>query len=167
MDTTTVIIDDFLPNPDLVREQVIQLPFHEHEGEYPGMRSDAADGNYQQFFQQRITEILNVRVKEFVYDSFCFQLVYEGAKTWIHKDGCDWAGVLYLTPNAMLDSGTALYDEDNNPITTISNVYNRLILYKGNINHSSMVPGFGNSPETGRLTQVFFFNAESTIQGMI
>lgn len=159
MQTNTIIIDNFLPNPDLVREQAIALDYYDHNGEFPGVRSDAADGDYQQFIQIRIAEILNVTIDEFVYDSFCFQLVYDGAKTWIHKDGCDWAGVLYLTPDAPLEAGTALYDENNDLVTAIGNVYNRMILYRGNISHSSMMPGFGNSPETGRLTQVFFFNA--------
>jgi hypothetical protein len=166
MEVTTVVIDNFLPNPDLVREQVVKLPFYENKREYPGLRSDAADDEYQQFFRARVSKILNVTVSEFIYDSFCFQLVYEDINTWIHKDGCDWAGVLYLTPNAITDSGTALYNESNSIVTTIGNIYNRLVLYKGNINHSSMIPGFGNSPETGRLTQVFFFNAESDIKRM-
>jgi len=167
MEVSTVIIDNFLPNPNLVREQVVKLPFNSQEGKYPGMRSDAADRDYQQFFQKQVARILNVSVSEFLYDSFCFQLVYEGAKTWIHRDGCDWAGVLYLTPDAPVEAGTALYNENDELVTAIGNVYNRLVLYKGNIDHSSMIPGFGNSPETGRLTQVFFFNAESTIKGTI
>lgn len=162
METTTVIIDNFLPNPDLVREQAVKLDYYEHTGEFPGVRSDAADGDYQQFIQIRIAETLNVTIDEFVYDSFCFQLVYEGAKTWIHRDGCDWAGVLYLTPDAPLEAGTALYDENNNLVTAIGNVYNRLILYRGKIDHSSMMPGFGDTPDTARLTQIFFFNATKT-----
>ena len=165
MDINTVIIDDFLPNPDLVREQVLNLDFYregEEEG-FPGLRTDSADDSYQQFFTIRVQEILNVKIDEYVHDSFSFQLVTEGKKTWIHRDGCDWAGVLYLTPNAPLEAGTALYDDKDELVTAIGNVYNRLILYKGNISHSSMLPGFGDSIETGRLTQVFFFNAKTTL----
>jgi hypothetical protein len=40
----------------------------------------------------------------------------------------------------------------------MGNVYNRLILYRGTLYHRSMIPGFGDSVETGRLTQVFFFD---------
>ena len=162
MEITSLVIDNFLPKPDLVREQAINLEYP-YTGQFPGVRSDAADDDYQQYFQMRISEILNVTIDEFVMDSFCFQLCYADAKTWIHKDGCDWAGVLYLSPNAPLESGTALYNDKDELVTALGNVYNRLILYKGNLNHSSMIAGFGNSPETGRLTQVFFFNAKSKL----
>ena len=40
----------------------------------------------------------------------------------------------------------------------IGNVYNRLVLYRGDLFHRSLQSGFGNSVETGRLTQVFFFD---------
>ena len=43
----------------------------------------------------------------------------------------------------------------------VGNVYNRLIAYRGkSLYHRSIVPGFGNSLETSRLTQVFFFDLE-------
>jgi len=158
MDVNSVIIDNCLPKPDLVRQQAISLEYP-NTGQYPGVRSGACDDFYQQYFSQRITSILNVTIDEFVMDSFCFQLCYEGAKSWIHKDGCDWAGVLYLSPDAPLESGTAIYNDNDELINAFGNVYNRLVLYKGNLNHCSLLPGFGNSPETGRLTQVFFFNA--------
>ena len=164
MEVNTVIIDDFLPFPDLVRDQATKLEYYDLEHNIPGKRSDAADGDYQQYFQSRISEILNVTIDEFIYDSFCFQLIYEGAESWIHKDqGADWAGVLYLTPDAPLDSGTGIYNDNDELITAIGNVYNRLVLYKGNLNHSSILPGFGNCPDTGRLTQVFFFKTTSNI----
>ena len=41
----------------------------------------------------------------------------------------------------------------------VGNVYNRLVAYRGKmLYHSSIVPGFGNSLETSRLTQTFFFD---------
>jgi len=162
MDVNTVIIDNFLLNPDMVREQAIQLEYP-FTGQFPGMRSHACDDEYQKFFTTRISDILNVRIHEYVMDSFCFQLCYEGSKTWIHKDGCDWAGVLFLSPDAPLESGTGLYNDKDELVTALGNVYNRLVLYKGNLNHSSMLAGFGNTPASGRLTQVFFFNAETTL----
>jgi hypothetical protein len=162
MDVNTVIVDNFLPYPDLVREQAIKLDYIT-TGQFPGVRSMATDNDYQQFVNARVTSILGISVDAWILDSFCFQLCYEGAKSWIHKDQADWAGVLYLTPNAPLDAGTGLYREDGNGgyelVTALGNVYNRLVLYRGDLFHSSMLPGFGNTPETGRLTQVFFFNS--------
>ena len=74
-----------------------------------------------------------------------------------------------MTPNAPQESGTGIYTE---PTTgefelqdAIANVYNRLILYRGDMLHSSLLSGFGNTPETGRLTQVFFFNTNKQPAG--
>lgn len=162
MDVNTVIVDNFLPNPDIVREQAIRLEFPT-TGQFPGMRSAAADFTYQHFIQYRFQDILGIPIDEWVMDSFCFQLCYDSEETWVHKDESDWAGVLFLTPNAPLESGTGLYREtksgDLELVTALGNVYNRLVLYRGDILHRSMLPGFGNTPETGRLTQVFFFNS--------
>jgi len=163
MKKTSVVVDNFLPMPDLVREQAMQLDYPV-TGEFPGVRSFACDDEYQMFIHHRFQEILGVNITEFVMDSFCFQLCYEGAETWIHKDGCDWAGVLYLSPDAPTESGTGLYlekDGEYDLVNVIGNVYNRLVLYDGNMDHASLLAGFGDSPETGRLTQVFFFNAEA------
>ena len=33
----------------------------------------------------------------------------------------------------------------------------------GDLLHRSIVPGFGDTPETGRLTQVFFFDHDEVI----
>ena len=82
----------------------------------------------------------------------------EGAETWIHKDDTEWAGVLYLSPNPPVDGGTVIFDEEENVVTMIGNVYNRLVIYRGDLFHRSLKSGFGNSVETGRLTQVFFFD---------
>ena len=69
--------------------------------------------------------------------------------------------MLYLTPDAPLESGTGFYHESKDGefdlVNAIGNVYNRLILYRGDLLHSSMLPGFGTTIEDSRLTQVFFF----------
>ena len=129
-------------------------------------------------------------VWDWTQDSFYFQSCQEGTKTWIHKDSHkegqgEWTGVLYLTPNPNHDSGTACYlskekcyqyylDHDMNPTTAAEefnhnaildmgsgNVYNRLVLYRGKyLDHSSILPGFGDTLETSRLTQTFWFNVK-------
>ena len=129
-------------------------------------------------------------VWDWTQDSFYFQSCQEGTKTWIHKDSKkqgqgEWAGVLFLTPNPNHDAGTAVYlDRDicyqyfmshgMDPNTSIEefnhgsvidmgagNVYNRLVLYRGKVlEHSSILPGFGNTLETSRLTQTFFVDVK-------
>ena len=122
--------------------------------------------------------------------SFQFQSCQEETETWIHKDSPEenqgeWAGVLYLTPNPNHDSGTACYlsrdicyqyflahgmdpetsFEEFNHGSVIDmgagNNYNRLVLYRGKVlEHSSIKPGFGDTLETSRLTQTFFFDVK-------
>jgi hypothetical protein len=158
MKVNTIIIDDFLDNPNIVRNSVLNIEF-ENTGSFPGVRSDSADEQYQKMIDEKLRNILGFKV---TYrkdrDCFRFQLCLEGSTTWIHKDDTDWAGVLYLTPNAPIDSGTVIFDSDENIVTVIGNVYNRLVLYRGDLFHRSIVSGFGNSIHNGRLTQVFFFD---------
>lgn len=156
MELSIAVIDNFLPKPELVRQQALNLDFFV-EGSFPGKRSLAADYQYREFIKLKIENNLRINIVEWVMDSFCFQLCLEGSKSWIHSDNCDYAGVLYLTPNAPVESGTNFF-ENNNLIDSIGNKFNRAIFYKANQLHSSNLSGFGDSANTGRLTQVFFFN---------
>lgn len=117
----------------------------------------------------------------------CYQLCLHNDTTWIHHDYTHWAAVVYLTPDADPDSGTGFFShnatgisvwDNNDPetdfnktddmydkdkwqlITEVKNLYNRMILYRADQYHRSMVPGFGNNYLTGRLTQVFFFDTD-------
>lgn len=158
MDINTIIVDNFLDNPDVVRNCVLNIGF-KTTGSFPGVRSDAADEDYQKMVNKKLFKILGFNTKyRMDRDCFRFQLCLEGDDTWIHKDDTDWAGVLYLTPNAPIESGTAIFDSNKNIVTVIGNVYNRLVLYRGNLFHRSIVSGFGDSIFNGRLTQVFFFD---------
>ena len=105
------------------------------------------------------------------------------------EDQGEWAGILFLTPITNHDAGTACYlskescyqyyldhqDEysfeetispekfEYQPIIDMGagNVYNRLVLYRGKVlDHSSILPGFGDTLETSRLTQTFFFDVK-------
>lgn len=163
MDINTIIVDNFLDNPDTVRKSALSLPF-EATGTFPGFRSDRADTDYEAYIKGKIESIMNCTITEFKYDSFRFQVCTENVETWVHKDKTEWAGVLYLTPNAPLEAGTGIYHDTGSSYeleTGIGNVYNRLAIYRGTLFHKSILPGFGNSKETGRLTQVFFFNTEA------
>ena len=160
MDINTVIVDNFLDKPDVVRSSALSLEFT-GTGPFPGLRSNRVDYDYEKYIKEKIETVLNCKIKEFVQDSFRFQICFENTETWVHKDETDWAGVLYLTPDAPYEAGTGIYEEKKGEwelVTAIGNVYNRLALYNGRLFHRSILPGFGNNNETGRLTQVFFFN---------
>lgn len=178
MQVNTYIIDNFLDKPDVVRNSVLNIEF-DRTGQYPGLRSARADEDYEGYVRNKIESAMGKTVKEFKLDSFAFQLCLEGEKTWIHMDhNAQWAGVLYLQPDAPIAAGTGIFrhieskiyegpckhtstnDDEWELITLIGNVYNRLVLYRAPLYHRSLVAGFGNSKETGRLTQVFFFDIE-------
>lgn len=160
MDIGAYVVDNFLDNPDIVRAGALNLEF-DATGTFPGFRSDRADEEYEAYIKAKLEKILNTEIKEFVQDSFRFQLCINDVETWVHKDKSQWAGVLYLTPSAPPEAGTGIYLPDGDDwqlITAIGNIYNRLALYRGTQFHKSIMPGFGTDKHTGRLTQLFFFN---------
>lgn len=191
MDINLIVIDNFLENPDLVRESGLlglEKQRTENLKAYPGLRSEKSDDEYQTYIKNKFEKILNTKITQWdanmtrwtgevvETDSSCFQLCTESAESWIHVDPCEWTAILYLSPNPVIDSGTAIYKHKEtgkfkmteeecinsegewDVVNFVGNVYNRCILMKGNLCHRSVIPGFGNDLLSGRLTQVFFFN---------
>ena len=176
MKLNSLIIDDFLDDPDQIRNFLInnKVPF-EIEGPYPGKRTIPVDNiGYQNMVIEKLNQVLPFKIKMDPL-SFAFQLCLSDDETWVHVDPSEWTAVLYLTPNAPIESGTLLFKADNESmmkirseekqqvdidiIAGISNVYNRLVVFRGkDIPHRSNVAGFGDCLENGRLTQVFFFD---------
>ena len=186
---TLMMFDNFYANPYEVRNFALSLPF-DVTGNYPGRRTKVMAepffSNSKNLFEDIVRKKITWWPEEY---NTSFQCTLEGDKTWMHYDPTMWAAVLYLTPNAPLEAGTAIYrhkeskifmldredpktDYNNNagelndvekwePIVTVSNVFNRLIMYRGEYYHRSMLPGFGDSLHNGRLFQTFFFNTEA------
>ncbi len=104
-----------------------------------------------------------------------------------HADAQQWAAMVFLTPNAPFETGTKIVankkskiyhtsQSDNildyfpqqetfvdgtlyEDVDTFGNVYNRMVIFDGQSIHSSM-GYFGHSISTGRLWQMFFFDAD-------
>ena len=180
-----IVVDDFYSNVDGVRSFALEQNFLT-VGNYPGCRTKNYLTEGCKFTIQKIINPYSGNITNWFdgEESYTgsFQLTTENDKSWIHVD-CynDWGGVLYLTPNAPINSGTGFYKSklDNSLIsnsqdylkyngrnfdewelvTEVGNVYNRLILFRANQWHSSM-KYFGSNLDNGRLTQVFFFDTE-------
>jgi hypothetical protein len=89
----------------------------------------------------------------------------------VGEDG--WAGLIYLSPDAPPSGGLKLWknrDPEKNYdwmtpkenwelVDDLGNVFNRLILCRGNIPHSGAA-GWGTTPENGRFYQTFFFQVQ-------
>lgn len=191
MRVNAVVIDDFLDDPDHVRTVALNSKYP-LTGNFPGQRTYQCDENYNIEIKNKIENILKIKIVEWNrhfnsttneiidVDTSCFQLCLDDATTWIHQDPNEYTAILYLTPDAPVDSGTGIYmhkktgiyrhieshqvdDTDINNWQLIifsGNIYNRLFIFRGDLYHRSVVPGFGVNKYTGRLTQTFFFNTE-------
>jgi hypothetical protein len=192
-----IVIDNFYTNAIETRDYVLTQEF-KVRGNYPGQRTHS-------FANQHLKDIIQEYVLPYggkitgfpmpdetnkdnnnIYNG-AFQYTTSADRSWIHVDGFNnWAGVLYMSPNAPISSGTGFfkfYDGtsckkdmeilDNKPetdtfsqdmtkwgvIDSVGNVFNRLILFNSNRFHMSQ-DYFGDSKENGRLFQVFFFSTE-------
>lgn len=156
-----IIIDNFLENPDLVREDALDLTYTNAEPNSPGWRG----------FRCLYTSMVGVELDELIRNKlneldpkfnnallrcyFHYTLNEDMSKT-THTDGIfDYAGVLYLTPNPKPNSGTIFYNENNEEINYVENVYNRLTIYPSTTLHR-IKESFGDNISNGRLTYTVF-----------
>jgi hypothetical protein len=184
MKTTLIITDDFYQNPDAVRNYALAQSF-EVRGNYPGLRTKPyLPDDLKQSIQNIIYNVAGKVTDWMEHSGYtgAFQICTAQDRTWIHADSFNkWAAVCYLTPNAPISAGTALYRyketqsysrEDNNApqldgydytkwemTDYVANKYNRIVMYRGNLYHASL-DYFGDSFQNGRLFQTFFFNTE-------
>jgi len=194
MTPSLIVVDNFFDDPDKVRTSALSQPF-DFISNYPGMRTKGVPEIQSLGLKEKFEKILNQSITGWdLFDgngkkhmNTCYQLCLQDDTTWVHHDYTQWAAVIYLTPDADLDSGTGLFQHketgirrwnETDPktefnetadmydlekwqlIAEVKNLYNRIILYRAEQYHRSMVPGFGNNYLTGRLTQVFFFDAD-------
>jgi hypothetical protein len=187
----SLIIDNFLDDPDYIRNVALNSEFN-LTGSFPGRRTYQCDTLYNNEVKNKLEKVLNLKIVDWNkhfdqtanevvdLDTSCFQLCLDDAETWIHPDPTEFTGILYLTPDSPVDAGTGIYRHkqtgiykhsndcqvddkfiDNWEIITFSgNIYNRMFIFRGDLYHRSVVPGFGVDKYSGRLTQTFFFNTE-------
>lgn len=192
-----IIVDNFYNNVNEVRSFVLTQEFTV-KGNYPGQRTVSYATEDLKNIIQKYVEPFAGKIIEFpipkldqsdaatIYNG-SFQYTVARDRSWIHTDKWNnWAGVLFLTPEAPLSAGTAFYrfmdgsrsQEDTNflqnqdqidrftqdltkweLVDRVGNVFNRLILFDAHNYHMSQ-DYFGDSKENSRLFQVFFFSTE-------
>ena len=129
MTPTIMVFDNFYSNPIDVRNYALSLPF-EISGNFPGLRTKPLDGVNNKNAKNLMENILSKKIVWWPEEyNTAFQYTTEKDETWIHYDPTNWAAVLYLTPDAPLDSGTAIYMHNetkiymldrNNPATDLN-----------------------------------------------
>jgi glycosyltransferase involved in cell wall biosynthesis len=176
------VVDNFYANPDEIRNYALtQVEYEEDIRWYKGMRSKTT---YRpKGLKESFEHIMGQKIVDFEsgYNGV-FQIMKSSDPQVYHYDSQRWAGMIYLTPNAPIISGTRLhkskingtrhrdepecdvafqgdfYDSTKFDITdSAANIYNRLLIMDAGSFHSAG-PYFGNSMESGRLTHLFFFD---------
>lgn len=176
-----VVVDNFYNNPNKVRDFALRQNFEEHPKYHKGKRTDMV----YRFpgLKQRFETILDCKIKnwEEYGVNCCFQYCVGGEQIVYHFDTQQYAGIIFLTPDAPPESGTTFYrskftknmkvtDDYNTVFRTgvldptifdvvdvVGNRYNRLVLFDAQMIHAASAY-FGNNLLNGRLFQLFFFD---------
>lgn len=175
------IVDNYYQNPDEIRNFALtQVEYEKDLRWYKGLRSKTV---YRpEGMKESFEHIIGEKIHDFEsgYNGV-FQIMMSDDPQVYHFDTQKWAAMIYLTPNAPLESGTRLhrskingtrhrddpdanyafqgdfYDSTKFDISdSAANIYNRLVIMDAGCFHSAG-PYFGNSPQIGRLTHLFFF----------
>ena len=191
-----IVVDNFYNNAQKTRDFILTQEFSV-KGNFPGQRTISYANEHLKNIIQSYVGPFGGKITEFPITSTLekdkpiyngsFQYTTARERSWVHTDSWNnWAGVLFLTPNAPISSGTAFYRFMNGEYTeedvkllgtkeqsdrfsqdltkwelvdTVGNVFNRLILFNSKRFHMSM-DYFGDNKENSRLFQVFFFSTE-------
>jgi hypothetical protein len=158
-----ILKDDFFENINEIRETALKCEYiksNKNTG-WKGYRAEITNTPIKNYVKENLLKIdPTLKNMDFIF-YFHYSLEntkYELNDFWtqrFHRDDEDYAGVVYLVPNPKSQSGTIVFDENDRNSVTIENVYNRLILYNGNLLHG-VEDTFGNDIEDGRMTLTIF-----------
>lgn len=174
------VVDNFYANPLEIRDFALKQQYLEDTRFYKGLRSTRsfiAPGTKEAF-----ENILGANIVDFSGgNNGCFQITSSENPQVYHSDGQTWAGIIYLTPNAPVESGTrthvskrngsrssdekvtgtfetGFYDSTQFDVDiSVGNCFNRLVIFYGHLIHSAG-SYFGNNMWNGRLIHLFFFD---------
>lgn len=190
------VIDDFYKDPIAVRNFALEQTYFEGEGAV-GHRTRNQflfDG-----LKERFEQIMQIEIADHTENNFGwydqgingrFQYCIGGVPQVFHCDSQQWAGLIYLTPDAPPQSGTSFYRHkkskvfhesqidwsvgDNGNVFSLDTFldptpYERQDMVGNVFNRLVIFDGklihsgndyFGHNVETGRLFQIFFFNSK-------
>ena len=168
-----LIEEDFLESPDEIRKLALSMPYTCSEDMsidvgWRGYRTEEW-GNYDNKVLDEISQKILDKVSSFYNIGgqrilTYFHISHEGTKNTLdnfdtkkyHIDPeKSYAGIIYLNPDAPKEMGTSILDGSKNEITSVYNVYNRLLAYRGDHIHAPS-DLFGDEMRNGRMTVTFF-----------
>ncbi len=174
-----IVVDNFLLDVDQWRKDILNEPlskWNSHEDLGLVIKPEFINSNLI-FFEEVFSKLLNTKCSAVSF--FCSRL--EGDQDILTVTGslleCHYVGVLYLHPSPPQDTGTVLFKHRSglNLVTynevisslfdalsigdwiidkTISNCYNRLVLFPGG-SIARILSGFGEDYTRGGLIQLF------------
>ena len=179
-----IVIDNVYSDPDSIRNFALVQTFNYHPNNHKGKRTDKTFLFYglKDFFEGK----LGCKIKNWEYygTNGCFQYCIAGEQLVYHFDAQEYAGVLFLSPDAPPETGTTFYrskhtkkmkiQDGDHPIVfkngfydstefevvdVVGNVYNRVVLFDAKMIHAAACY-FGTNIENGRLFQLFFFDLD-------
>lgn len=111
------VIDNFLVDPDYIRKWALSQDFFpDPVGRWPGLRTKALyelNSGLNEYINRKYFSLFFDLSKVKVYwevQSYFQLITKEFDEGWVHTDpGTILTGVVYLTPNAELNSGTSIY----------------------------------------------------------
>jgi len=178
------VVDNFYQNPDEVRKFALGVEYNEDIQWYKGMRSKE-----QYLFnglKEALESVMGIKLKPLETHGQCgrFQICRSQEQIVYHNDSQKYAAMVYLTPDAPVESGTMLlrskitgarhisdpnfddsfkggfYDKTKfEVVDNVGNIYNRLVIMDSHCIHAAS-QYFGQSKEDSRLTHLFFFDNE-------
>lgn len=182
-----IIVDNFYKDPDAIREFALSVEYDQGgigRG-YIGNRSK--DQYFFEGIKESFEHIIGKKITtwEDHFSSGRFQYNPAGEPLVYHCDENRWAGMIFLTPDAPPECGTALFRHkqsgimhnshpelykafnqktflDGTPyeeIDRFGNVYNRLVIFDGGCIHAAS-EYFGSELNDCRLWHMFFFDTE-------
>jgi len=180
-----LVVDNFYKNPHEVREFALKQTFNYHPTSHKGKRTEVS--NAPNGIKEHFEKILGRKItkwNEYMPVNGCFQVCNKDDKLVYHADTQNYAGIIYLTPDAPPNSGTSFYrskhtlkmkagveeygivypnghleGSDFEMVDTVGNVFNRLVLFDAQFIHAA-TSYFGDSDDNCRLFQMFFFDIE-------
>ncbi len=163
----TLIKNSFFREPEKVINFSKKIKWYKstNRDNWPGYRSDnlfeinkklhdyIIEEIVKLYFRGRQVQIEHTKLQfhKITYEDW---LSHNKKDTRIHKDFTDLAGIIYLNQDTNnFYTGTTIYDENKNPSIQVSNSFNTLACYDGNVYH-----GATSLDKNERLTIVIFLN---------
>lgn len=176
----------FYSNPDEIRNLALSKSYQQPPSQTPRLAVTAVCNELGVRAMCNLLEPYITRIKENevvgVNVLFRYTLATAQKKVFCHVDGCSNAGIVYPSKPEDCAGGTTIYrhkatgdeiyDKANRQlydftdasqwevITEIDMVYNRLVMYPGQLFHAITPIFFGDNIENARLTQNIFVSCQ-------